>query len=369
MINPYKHYEVELEAIGPVHVGSGVKLSKKSYVFSDSRHIEIIDLEKMYSFLKKKGLAGKYEQYLMEKDRIKLKDWLERNRIHVPDIAGCIKYRIDCGDAINQESNDMQILEHIKDPYGMPYIPGSSLKGMLRTILLSSDILDNPEKYSYMGRELAANIGKKESRNRYLNRDIKSVESAGFNTLNRSEKRHEAVNDYMAGIIVSDSESLSTDDMVLCGKVDGHVDGNEHTINTMRECIKPGTVIRFTITIDETLHKIDADKIYHAVENFSKCYNDCFVSSFRYAEPLKADYVVLGGGSGFVSKTIMYPLYGKKFGVRNVNSILMNTVAREKNGNHKNAKDISEGISPHIIKYTRYNGKKMQMGVCKLTIK
>lgn len=375
MNNPYKQYEVELEVIGPVHVGSGIKLSKKSYVFSDNRHIEIIDLEKMYLFLKRKGLAAKYEQYLVEKDRMKLKDWLNRNRIQVSDIADCIKYRIDCGDAINQDNNDMQILEHIKDPYGMPYIPGSSLKGMLRTILLASDILDNTEKYSYAGRELLNNIGKRENRNRYLNKDIKNIETAGFNTLSRSDKINEAVNDYMAGIIVSDSEAIDIRNMVLCGKIEGHVDGNEHKINIMRECIKPGTIIRFTITIDETLWKKDKkyedykDVIYHAVENFSECYNNCFVSSFRNAKSLKSDYVVLGGGSGFVSKTIMYPLYGKRYGVKYVNNILMNTIAREKNGKHKNGNDISEGVSPHIIKYTRYNGQKLQLGICKITIK
>lgn len=33
----------------------------------------------------------------------------------------------------------------ITDPYGNPYIPGSSLKGMLRTLLLGRDILQNCE--------------------------------------------------------------------------------------------------------------------------------------------------------------------------------------------------------------------------------
>ena len=55
MNSPIKQYDVTLEVIGPVHVGSGAILSKKSYVFSDKRHMEMIDLEKMYSFLKKRS--------------------------------------------------------------------------------------------------------------------------------------------------------------------------------------------------------------------------------------------------------------------------------------------------------------------------
>lgn len=375
MNNPIKQYEVTLEVIGPVHVGSGRTLSKKSYVFSDKRHMEMIDLEKMYIFLKSKGLAEKYEQYLMyiskrrnDRNDIKLQDWLERNHVKISDIQDCVKYTIDCGDAIQIDSNDMQISEHIKDPYGLPYIPGSSIKGMLRTMLLSSDIINNTDKYLQAGRDMSYNIGKYERRNRYLNRDIKTIETIGFNELDRSKKKQDAVNDYMAGIIVSDSESISTDDMILCGKLEGHVNGDEHKINTMRECIKPGTLIKFTITIDETLCKLNPADIYAAVSDFADCYNKCFVSAFKNAEKLQKDYVILGGGSGFASKTVMYPLYDKKAGVRNVHEVLMKTVAKERNGNHKNNKDLSEGIAPHIIKYTRCNGQTLQMGVCKLTI-
>lgn len=107
----------------------------------------MVDLEKMYQFLKNKGLESKYEQYLMSRDTMKLGDWLKRNRIDIPDIRKCIKYEIECGDVIGVESRDMEIQEHIKDPYGMPYIPGSSIKGMLRTILLIYDILENSQKY------------------------------------------------------------------------------------------------------------------------------------------------------------------------------------------------------------------------------
>ena len=51
----------------------------------------------------------------------------------------------------------------------MPYIPGSSLKGMLRTILLSSDIINNSDKYSEAGRDMSYNIGKLQAeRDTYL---------------------------------------------------------------------------------------------------------------------------------------------------------------------------------------------------------
>ena len=196
MIEPYRQYQITLETVGPVFIGSGNKLSKKSYIFSDKNHIEMVDLEKMYQFLKNKGLESKYEQYLMSRDTMKLGDWLKRNRIDIPDIRKCIKYEIECGDVIGVESRDMEIQEHIKDPYGMPYIPGSSIKGMLRTILLIYDILENSQKYQKAKNNLSYDIGKQQRRTIYLSKNMKEIETISFNKLNRDEKKvGNAVND------------------------------------------------------------------------------------------------------------------------------------------------------------------------------
>lgn len=370
MIEPYRQYQITLETVGPVFIGSGNKLSKKSYIFSDKNHIEMVDLEKMYQFLKNKGLESKYEQYLMSRDTMKLGDWLKRNRIDIPDIRKCIKYEIECGDVIGVESRDMEIQEHIKDPYGMPYIPGSSIKGMLRTILLIYDILENSQKYQKAKNNLSYDIGKQQRRTIYLSKNMKEIETISFNKLNRDEKKvGNAVNDIMAGGIVSDSASIDIKDLVLCKKIERHPDGREHSINIMRECIKPGTQINFTLTVDESICNIDEQIIYEAIKKYTECYNDCFIASFKGAEYLQDDYVILGGGSGFASKTIEYSMYGKKDGVKCIRDILLNTVKREKNGNHKNYKDAALGVSPHIIKYTSCYGKQMQMGVCKMIIK
>lgn len=370
MMNPYRQYTITLETVGPVFIGSGNKLSKKSYIFSDRNHIEIVDLEKMYQLLKNKGLESKYEQYLMERNSTKLGDWLKQNRIDMSDIRKCMKYELECGDAIQMESRDMEIQEHIKDPYGMPYIPGSSIKGMLRTIFLIYDILENPQKYNDAKYKLCNDIGKKESRTRYLSTSMKNIETISFNELKRDEKRiGNAVNDIMAGVIVSDSASIDRKSLVLCKKIERHTNAKEHTINIMRECIKPGTKIDFTLTIDESICNIDAQMIYNAIKKYTECYNNCFVAAFKGAEYLRDDYVILGGGSGFASKTIEYAMYGKNDGVKYIRDILLNTVKKEKNDNHKNYNDIAQGVSPHIIKYTSCYGKQMQMGVCKLLIK
>lgn len=370
MKNPCREYKMSLETIGPVFVGDGKTIDKKSYLYTDAKHIEIIDLEKMYNLLQKKGHEADYEKYLLSRDRNNLKEWLAKYNVSQKEIDSCVKYKMDCGAAIDIKHSPSDIQQHIKDPYGNPYIPGSSIKGMIRTIMLAYDIINNPEKYSDLKDNLEKilfNSNGNVNRKYLLKNEMSSIEVARFNTCERNKKKKEdAVNDIMSGIIVSDSESIDIDNLVLCKKIDGSVRGNDNPVKVvLRECVKPGVRINFTITVDETVDDFDIDKLFDAVSKFANCYNECFVDSFINAKPIQKDYVVIGGGSGFVSKTIMYPLLGKKDGVRAVREVLLKTIKPMK-GKHPNYNDSAIGISPHTIKYTRYGGKTLQMGVCRL---
>ena len=76
----------------------------------------------------------------------------------------------------------------------------------------------------------------------------------------------------MSGIIVGDSEPLSREDIVLCQKWEQHVDGSYKTLNLLRECIKPGTVIKSSLTIDETECNLKIEDILDAVKLFYEQY-------------------------------------------------------------------------------------------------
>jgi len=78
---------------------------------------------------------------------------------------------------------------------------------------------------------------------------------------------------------------------------------------------------------------------------------------------LRADkpQIFIGGGAGFVGKTLVYPIMGKSKGVDAVVQIFNNTGVSSE---HKHNKDKSLGVSPHIVKVTEYNGQTLQMGLC-----
>lgn len=361
-----KTYELLLEVRGPVFIGSGNEIQKKEYVFLKGDKVGIVDIGKLYLLIKKLHLAAEYEKYMAEVRGEDLRKWLERNRIPMSEVMKCMKYTLESGDMVIERGKRLQIMEFIKDAYGKPYVPGSSVKGMLRTILLGGEIIRHPERYREEAGQLASDLRLVRGRDRKaLGRNISAIENKRFHVLKRTDHIRDAVNDMMSGIIVSDSEPLETKDLVLCQKVEQHTDGSEKTLNLLRECLRPETRVRCDLTIDESVTKLSTEQLREDIAVFGRQYYDNFGRKFPGADRTENDIVFLGGGSGFVSKTVVYPLIPGRDGVRVTKEIFEKTgVPRE----HKHDRDIQYGVSPHILKCTRYQGKSLQMGLCKIKI-
>lgn len=359
-------YQISLRTIGPVFVGSGREIGKKEYIFLDKKRVGIVDSSALYAEMVKRGRAREFEEYLLKNRREDMTVWLRNQRIPERELLSCVRYTMDCGDAVLEKgANRLQIMEHVKDPYGSPYIPGSSLKGMFRTILLADDIARDPKKYAVIKSAMKGNTLRGGYRNSYLKADVAKTESMAFRTLQKNEKKpSDPLNDVMQGFIVSDSEPLETKDLVLCQKVDRHTDGREKTLPLLRECIKPDTEIRCTLTIDTKVCPWSKEKLLQAVDRFMEIYHESFASAFAGMEERNDGCVYLGGGCGFVSKTVIYPMYGRQEGLPVVQKIFDVTVKNSRQ--HKHDRDREYGASPHIIKCTRYQGQTLQMGLCKI---
>lgn len=376
MRSPLKVYDIELTVKGPLFVGDGQELKKKEYIkLRGTNKVVIPKLDKMYKDLCDMGKQREYEKYMLTDNKTSLGDWIQNQRIPDKYIDSWKDYELHAGDAIIDKNKTLQVMTCVKDAYGNPYIPGSSLKGMLRTILLTQDICKNSVKFRKMKDEIETNIERvgKVKRTQFLNREEKTLEVTSFHSLGRKEdKRREMVNDYMAGVIVSDSKPLSTEDLTLCQKVEYHVDGKETRLNLLRECIKPGTKIHFQLTIDTSigkmdtrLNRLDEDEIMQAIANFSNLYYDVFVKKFRGFDIPSPNTVWLGGGVGYVSKTVFYALFNREDAVDLVVEIFNKTNVP---ANHKHNQDRRLGVSPHIFKMTQYEGKRLPFGQCEVKI-
>lgn len=367
MSNYLKSYQIVMHTIGPVFVGSGREIGKKEYVFKNRRQIGITDIQLLYRDLKMRNKEEAFEEYMLGGRNWGLTDWLKRQNIRTEDVP--FRYILDCGDAMLERgaNRELHVMECIKDAYGMPYLPGSSLKGMFRTVLLGADILKNPSKYQTdkraMQQTACSNDNSRINRNYFLSREIKSIEKTAYRTLKRSQNEGDAVNDILQGLVICDSEPLSVDELVLCQKIDRHPDGSERKFPLLRECIKPGTEIRFTITVDTNICRLNGKLLVEAVKLFTDSYNKNFVAAFFGMDMLKQNEVLCGGGCGFVSKTAVYPLFGKAAGIDVTQRIFEKTKVPKI---HKHDKDKQYGASPHILKCTQYQGKTLQMGVCRI---
>ena len=199
-------YPCRLTALGPVFIGKGSELSKKEYLFLDGRKTAgVVDIEKLYGAAVRNGLGKHFETYMMDpRDKRNLGQWVREEGLSGQEVRSCLKYAVDSGDTVIQRGTPVQIVECIKDPYGLPYIPGSSIKGMLRTVLLAGRILKDPGKFD-RDREQALktvrNTYGKVKRTTFLQAERRSVEQNGFYSLNRNERRREdAVNDELSEI-------------------------------------------------------------------------------------------------------------------------------------------------------------------------
>lgn len=86
------------------------------------------------------------------------------------------------------------------------------------------------------------------------------------------------------------------------------------------QCLKPETEIKFTISIDTTLCSFSEDDIMKAIEQFTNTYYEYYLAKFKGMDRPTKHTVWLGGGVGYVSKTITYPLF-KNDGVAIISQI------------------------------------------------
>ena len=173
------------------------------------------------------------------------------------------------------------------------------------------------------------------------------------------------VNDCMSGLIVSDSNELPIDRLGLFQKVDVHRDDTEKRLPILRECIVPGTEITFTITIDRTKCKHTVEDLKKAVELFADCNYQFFLSKFQNVVKSDSKTVWLGGGAGFTSKTINYPLHQVR-GLQMAMTVFDKTLSGKQKAGHKHNLDAKIGVSPHVLKCTYYKGARLQFGECSI---
>lgn len=381
-MNTYlKHYRMRIKTLSPVFIGDGTKIEKKEYIYDQrSNKIDVPDIFQLYQYLEKHRLAGEYADYVFQNDNRSLDVWMRqkdawgKERVPRQDWKEFVRYSMDASGIVFDVQSGGRMVKakeincFIKDAYGRPYVPGSSIKGMLRTALLAYELQKDDGLRKRCGQNIATALDRDVNKKRQiLSRETKGLEEDVFHTLERERvKRSDAVCCNLSGLIVGDSDPLKVEDLTLCQKIDYGTEGQEKALNLLREALKPGTEICFDLTIDASVCPYGIEELMKAVDVFGQLCYERFYHKFGRGRNEKG-IVWLGGGCGFASKTVLHAIFDEK--ATEMTSKVFRATLGKNYQVHKHQYDVQKyRVSPHVCKCTRYRNNLYDMGMCRIEV-
>ncbi|MCX8207799.1 MAG: type III-A CRISPR-associated RAMP protein Csm5 [Methanothrix sp.] len=243
-----------LHVITPVHVGNGIRLGKMDCIHKNGK-LFVVDMQKLTSLPGIDPDELSDQLYYSEFD---IGNFL--NEMNIPP-ARVMAYSVDC-----RCEPHGYVLSCIKDGTGMAYIPGSSIKGALRTAILWERIKSSPEKMERARAEIEAAVSRARSSN---------ARAEAARELEKLFLGRDPNHDHLRALRVSDSGPIPTSSLevikvellsltgekLLEKKMDKKL--LEKKMDIFIEAIKPGTQSWVNIDLDEFLHrnasKLDMD--------------------------------------------------------------------------------------------------------------
>jgi CRISPR-associated protein Csm5 len=176
-------YTATLELLSPLHIGTGTTLLEGVDWIQDGPWVYMADQNRLLETVLDRALAGGQDQVEvieaitgMTLADLRQAGWLTRDDFD--EDSPLFRYRLRGEPAMNQ------IAEAIKDVYGQPYMPGSSLKGALRTVLAvgGASVLKTDLSRPGRSRSWAAQPIEREIFGRDPNRDLLRALQVGDST-------------------------------------------------------------------------------------------------------------------------------------------------------------------------------------------
>jgi len=394
MSNNLKHYNCTMTVLGPVHIGSGENYRRNEYIYSNRNNsISVLDIGKAYQWFIEQDKAAEFESYFADFSprSLPLGEWLSARRITETEYSQWIKYRMTAGDSVvvfergKQKYSD--ILAFVKDPYSLPYVPGSSIKGMLRTALAMYEL---SKKKNNLLKLVSAQVDEfdqmtdkeqedfiRKNKRKFLTKEAVRIETELFNTLDFNDKRKEdGVNCNLSRLIVGDSKPLSHDALTVCKKYDVRTDGSRNELPIFKECLKPGTKIEFDLTIDESVNS-KGKSIPYSIEDIKEALrlmNSLEAKRFiRHFEPRYSfdpnETVGWLGSCGFASKTIIQSFFedSQEDSALNLTDAVFYITLDNLYTTHKHDLDAGKyNVAPHMRKQTVSDNSRYDFGKVKI---
>lgn len=371
-----------LEVITPVSIGSGQGLKVLDYILDTANHdVYILNQKKWFQYLYSINKLSEYELFIKKYATGNTKDtifeWMERN-IGILDesILKSISTRhVRCvKSAISKRTlNDIKLCMSLSD--GSPYIPGSSLKGVIIASVIAYIIEQKQSFRNEWSRRFLHTMNDTRELQKcirdYGNALDKLISSYIADITGTIEK--DSTKKLFHGISVSDVMPVSKLNTFILPRYDSVVGKYERkSLPLYRECIVPNTKLKGTLSADiRELQKVGVQSMSELIQIIER-HTQRIVSRWKQVftgdvertclADLENTTCLLGSSIGFLHKTLLLPLFDDQRDEVDVIKSVLNLQRAFKKHNHW--KDRS--ISPRTLKLTKYRGKDYIFGGVKL---
>ena len=385
MSNRIDHAQLSLTIVSPTNIGGPEKLTTKDYMYNyDAGEVYLLNNYEWFRFLAHHNKLEEFELY-MQDEMIRpngrtMYDWA-KNAIGASQLTkdtlrsaiGSIMKSSIYNKGRKNSLND--ITPQIRGANGDVYIPGSSIKGVIDSAIISHMLRNNKAFRSNVQRELRKVLDVYKRKNaRSLFKDIfKMVNLAILKhihvlTNNEGKPFKGILASAFRGISISDAMPMDVIKTEVLKKEDSCIDEDGiHDISVHRECILPNQQFSFTLTLDTAMTKeigiTSIDQVLDILQEDFDATHKLLASKFKKVSPsvfkaLDSANAYIGSNTGFIQKTIIMAAFtdDEKTGIDIIRAIL--------DVNFQKAKHDSKDkfMAPRAIKLVKWNGNYYEMG-------
>mgnify|MGYP002754216113 FL=1 len=385
MSNRIDHAQLLLTVVSPTNIGGPEKLTTKDYMYNyDAGEVYLLNNYEWFRFLARHNKLAEFEAYMQDEmvrpNGRTMYDWA-KNAIGASQLTkdtlgsaiGSIMKSSIYNKGHKNSLND--ITPQIRGANGDVYIPGSSIKGVIDSAIISHMLRNNKVFRSNVQRELRKVLDVYKRKNaRSLFKDIfKMVNLAILKhihvlTNNEGKPFKGILASAFRGISVSDAMPMSVIQTEVLKKEDSCVEEDgTHDISVHRECILPNQQFSFTLTLDTAMTKeigiTSIDQVLDILQEDFDATHKLLASKFKKVSPsifkaLEPANAYIGSNTGFIQKTIIMAAFtdDEKTGIDIIRAIL--------DVNFQKAKHDSKDkfMAPRAIKLVKWNGNYYEMG-------
>lgn len=358
-----KREKMKIKILTPTYIGGAENknLSNKDYFLGENgKELNIIDTAKLMKYLMENNLYDNFMTMISENknitnilNEIGAKDYQEK----------IVKEKLNIETIVYEKGkiNLNNINTFIKDSEGNPYIPASSLKGFITTAICYNYIINNKYKFENF---------KFDIRN---NKKLKVIWNNIQKIVFKQEKfvdGKRAEDDLRRFINISDAFPKDKVSTIITAKEDFSVTNKKTKISKLpiyREYLLPGSAFEFEISmkydklkelgicsINDLLNMLEiyTNRTIELEEKLNDIAKKEGILTYRTFDESLVPNMILGGGSGYFSKTLLSALFNDM----ELRNLLKNML---KKGNHKLLDTVS---TPRTL----YNSNYYFVGMIRL---